>query len=418
MTDEFQKLAIRVIREGSRDNLRHFLLTYRRFGTSKQLFTVCLEQYRIEDEKNRKRFADFIQEWIGKYYMADFSSQKVSIWLACVEKDDQELQNTFKLAFLRGGKEKHRSFLLDGSPRLSQRSSTPREATTPREISDLSSSSFSSYPVDLKDYAEYNFLEINSATLAEIITMREFQAFCLVTPLELTNKIGWPIEKVAECPGINKIIHMFHQLSLWVATEIVSKESESDKIKCLEKIIDTGKECERLNNFNAVLEIVSGLSNPSVLRLKSVWNGISPSHSKAFSELEDLMDPKQNFKKYRSQLLKAKLPALPYFGLFLKDLTFLKENPDFCPDGSINFDSLTMVAKLIEEVIQYQNVPYRFEAKRHSMQAFNFFEHLRYIEDHNELFKLSMKSDFPDVKLVRSDSGNVEDVPQLAVSAT
>lgn len=77
------------------------------------------------------------------------------------------------------------------------------------------------------------------------------------------------------------------------------------------------------------------------------------------------MSSKNNFKNYRAALVDAmkKLtsedpPILPYFGIYLRDITFLDEgNPDFLENGLLNFEKLRMVGAKLSEIRQFQSQP-------------------------------------------------------------
>ena len=46
------------------------------------------------------------------------------------------------------------------------------------------------------------------------------------------------------------------------------------------------------------------------------------------------MSPQHNFRHYRRELKKRKTPVLPYFGIYLRDFTFINDgNQKYLPDG-------------------------------------------------------------------------------------
>jgi RasGEF domain len=61
------------------------------------------------------------------------------------------------------------------------------------------------------------------------------------------------------------------QTSCWVATEICTQPQLKPRVKTIEKFIKIAKECKRLNQYNALLAIVSGLNLVAVSRLKQTW---------------------------------------------------------------------------------------------------------------------------------------------------
>lgn len=72
-----------------------------------------------------------------------------------------------------------------------------------------------------------------------------------------------------------------------------------------------------------------------------------------------LVSTKHNFQNYRSALANAKLPALPYIGVYLRDLVFIEEaNPGKLDSGLINFDKIHLEGKLVLEVRRFQRERY------------------------------------------------------------
>lgn len=63
-----------------------------------------------------------------------------------------------------------------------------------------------------------------------------------------------------------------------------------------------------------MLEIISGLNNVAVSRLKKTWRALPSKSIEKFKELELLMDNQKNYSLYRSRLSEVTGTALPYFG--------------------------------------------------------------------------------------------------------
>ena len=73
---------------------------------------------------------------------------------------------------------------------------------------------------------------------------------------------------------------------------------------------------------------------------------------KKFEDLTDLMNPTENFKKYRTRLKEVERPLVPYLGLWLTDLTFIDDgNPKVLEDGLFNFEKAEMVNSNIHKMI-------------------------------------------------------------------
>lgn len=85
-----------------------------------------------------------------------------------------------------------------------------------------------------------------------------------------------------------------------------------------------------------------------------------PGASRAsFERMSNLVSTKQNFQSYRGALAGARPPALPYIGVYLRDLIFIEEaNPGRLESGLINFDKIHLEGKVILEVRKHQKERY------------------------------------------------------------
>jgi hypothetical protein len=80
----------------------------------------------------------------------------------------------------------------------------------------------------------------------------------------------------------------------------------------------------------------TGLNHNSVQRLKGLWERVSEKVREQWSEMDVLMSPQHNFRHYRRELKKRKAPVLPYFGIYLRDFTFINDgNQQYKPDGAL-----------------------------------------------------------------------------------
>ncbi|CAD5216715.1 unnamed protein product [Bursaphelenchus okinawaensis] len=137
------------------------------------------------------------------------------------------------------------------------------------------------------------------------------------------------------CKSIVKITAQFNNLSFWIRCQILTPDSQKDREKRFEKFLKVAKALKKLNNFNSYLAVISALDSGPVKRLE--W----PKHiRKQIAEMVTIMDSRQSFSNFRSELNKAKPPLIPYFGLILQDLTFVNVgNPDYLPNNKdmLNF---------------------------------------------------------------------------------
>ena len=59
------------------------------------------------------------------------------------------------------------------------------------------------------------------------------------------------------------------------------------------------EELKNLNNFNGMMEVLSGLNSAAVRRMKKTFGGIGSDYSKKLQSMEDLLSHQFSFRAYR-----------------------------------------------------------------------------------------------------------------------
>ena len=73
------------------------------------------------------------------------------------------------------------------------------------------------------------------------------------------------------------------------------------------------------------------------------------------------MDCRANFGRYRKVLQSCDLPCFPYFGILLRDCSFIDVgNENITAEGFVNFEKLRMKGDIIRAMKRYQRSPYHF----------------------------------------------------------
>ena len=74
------------------------------------------------------------------------------------------------------------------------------------------------------------------------------------------------------------------------------------------------------------MEILAGLHNASVFRLKKTWKKVQENSKvwATWNEMLPLVSADENHRVHRERLKQQQLPAIPYVGLYLKHLTFIE----------------------------------------------------------------------------------------------
>lgn len=205
-------------------------------------------------------------------------------------------------------------------------------------------------------------LDFHPEELARQLTLIESNLYRAIKPWELLNQSWAKKDKDKRAPRVISMINRFNQVSHWVATVVVQADPLKHRIAVMKHIIEVCDRCLALNNFNAVMEIISGLQAASVYRLKQTRSALDSKHIKMLEDCENIMNRHQNFKNLRAHLHSVDPPCIPYVGMYLTDLTFIEDgNSDHLQGGLINFVKRQQVSKIIGEIGQYQHTPYNFE---------------------------------------------------------
>lgn len=169
---------------------------------------------------------------------------------------------------------------------------------------------------------------------------------------------GWmKADKERKSKNILAFIHRFNHVSAWVTSEVLKHNDPKQRALTMIHFLKIAKACFELNNFNGCMEVLAGLSTGAVARLKQTWNLLKDKDTKLFAELNSLMD--NNFKNLREGVTSARPPCIPYLGVYLSDLIFLDEgNPDYLPNGLINFAKFRQIALVLQAIQQFQYSPY------------------------------------------------------------
>lgn len=95
-----------------------------------------------------------------------------------------------------------------------------------------------------------------------------------------------------------------------------------------------------------MLQIVSGLKQTSVQRIKDMWSDLQPRLRKVFDDLDMQFRPVGNWSSARTLLKTKPPPTVPHLGMFLTDLVFIEEGAPDIVDGLINFEKHRKIAQM------------------------------------------------------------------------
>ena len=170
------------------------------------------------------------------------------------------------------------------------------------------------------------FAGIAPRELARQLTLLEHRLFRAIRLCELTD-VAWQDEqhRTARAPNVVAFTEFSDTVSTWVATEVVLASDLRLRAAVLAHMVDLADECLRLQNYNGLLEIMLGLMNASVSRLRQTWAAVPPDTAARFARLKKIAWPFPNYAGYRPVLQQAVAPMIPALSVILIDLVFIDE---------------------------------------------------------------------------------------------
>ncbi|KAL6599240.1 ras GEF, partial [Neocallimastix californiae] len=102
--------------------------------------------------------------------------------------------------------------------------------------------------------------------------------------------------------GITCIIERFNDVSHWVASEILRTSSIELRAKLIGKFIRIAQKCYHMNNYCTLNQIIYGLQNTYVERLKRTWTKVSNNEKNIYKKLVEFTNPFSNFKHVREAM--------------------------------------------------------------------------------------------------------------------
>ncbi|KAK5667389.1 hypothetical protein QVD99_005990 [Batrachochytrium dendrobatidis] len=214
--------------------------------------------------------------------------------------------------------------------------------------------------------SKLGFIDFEPAELAKHLTLREQEYLNAIKPIQFLLRV-WSNEKdpiiEREVRPLNDAVNAFNTVSFWVATEVCTQPEIKNRAKVIENFIKLAKECRKLNNFNTLMAIVSGLNVVAVSRLKATWELTDAKRVRQLNELETLISPTNNFRMYRALVNdieeepnKNRRYYVPILSLFLKDFLFMNDgNPKITESGCINVDKLRSMYTRATEIVPVSN---------------------------------------------------------------
>lgn len=346
-----------------------FLLTYSSFTTASELFEMLVNRWcilpppglaaadtqRWIDKKQkpiRFRVVNILKSWFDTYWMEgnDDAAQKL-------------MQKVYTFA-----KETVASTSTPGAGPLMtaiEQRIRGQDASTKRLVLTVQSGSTPS-PIIPRNVKKLKFLDIDTLEFARQLTIIESRLYCKIKPTECLNKT-WQ-RKLVEgdpdpAPNVKALILHSNQLTNWVAQMILTQADVKRRQIVIKHFVSIADKCRQLNNFSTLTSIISALGTAPIHRLNRTWAQVNQKTMTTLEGMRKLMGSTKNFLEYRDALHKANPPCIPFFGVYLTDLTFIEDGiPSIIKKTTlINFAKRAKTAEVIRDIQQYQNVPFALQ---------------------------------------------------------
>jgi len=332
---------------------RTFLLTYRSFTTPATLLAMLKARYNIPPDSDNPNWDQEVQKPVRLRVFNVLKNWLLKGFYDFV--DDETLSANF-LDFLENDMNKDMPSAVQTLKSVYER----QKASESKDIDIVFSKPPPKSILPKVFPLQPHILDFSAEELARQLTLIESELFRAIKPWECLGQCWTKKDKYQRAPRIMAMINRFNQVSSWLAAEILHSEQPKTRIATLKHVIDIMQKCKELNNFNAVMEIISGLQMSAIYRLKSAWGNVGSKYMKLYDDCQTLLSRDQNFKMLRQYLHSVDPPVIPYLGMYLTDLTFIEDgNGDFwAGNGLINFVKRQQISEVIGEIQRYQDTPY------------------------------------------------------------
>ena len=204
--------------------------------------------------------------------------------------------------------------------------------------------------------------DIHPLEFARQLTIIEWNIYKSIHPSECTG-LAWSKKNASErAPNVLAMINRFNAVNNWVVSEILRPETQRQRIEILNHFIEVADRCKSINNFNACMEIISGLGDSAIHRLRNHWQELPKKTVAMYDDIKSILSSDSSYKSFRAYMKTCTGACIPYLGMYLTDLTFIEDgNPDKIGELH-NFSKRTFVANVIQEIQYYQLAPYILES--------------------------------------------------------
>ncbi|KAK7048162.1 ras guanine nucleotide exchange factor domain-containing protein [Favolaschia claudopus] len=203
--------------------------------------------------------------------------------------------------------------------------------------------------------------DIDPLELARQFTIVDSHLFQKIRPVDCLHLI-W--DELGQSNNIDDLIQTVTKTSHWVQRSVLTETDFRRRAGIIEYFISVANHCRTLKNFSSMSAFVSGLSSPSVRRLKQTWAQVSRTSVALLDACEDIAEGDGLRLNYRKLIKSIVPPCVPFMGFTLASLYFIRDGfPDtIAPTAGtpantsnvINFWKRQKASETIHEIKRWQ----------------------------------------------------------------
>ena len=172
-------------------------------------------------------------------------------------------------------------------------------------------------PVLPKRFSSRNFfLNLDPLEIARQLTLVDYDIYRQVHLRDLFNR---------HSPAVSAMIARFNHVTQWATSIVLNCRGVKERAAALRHLILLAQKCLYLRNFHALKAIIGSLTSAAVHRLQGSRALVPKKVLHLLEELERLTSAQDNYKDLRRLTEESRAPFIPWLGLYLKDMAFIKD---------------------------------------------------------------------------------------------
>ena len=352
--------------------LNTFLLTYQSFTTATELFELLAQRWsiqprsglnvnelkvwtKVKQEPIRFRVVNVLKTWVDTYWLEpnDHPSKALLQKIHAFARNTVANSSTPRSLPLAAVVEQ-RIRGEDPNPKkmISTMAAIPPPSILPKNIKKLRMGD--------------RVTDVDPREFARQLTIIESRLYCKIKRHECLNKVWTATVATDTHPAANvkALILNSNRLTNWVAESILAQPEVKKRVAVIKHFVSVAEHCLVLANFSTLTAVISAFGTSPIDRLQRTWKEVPAKTMTVLEKMRALMHNGRNFAEYREALHKSNPPCIPFFGVYLTDLTFIEDGipSRLKRQDLINFSKRTKIAEVVREIQTYQNASYSFQS--------------------------------------------------------